>query len=476
MINRYHPYILLTLTTAMAMSCSFAPEYKRPEVKLSKEFENGSAKSTEINWEDYFTDKQLNALIKKALTTNQSIQVLGRQVEQARAMYGIKKADQLPTLGASGSLLRTKVPDNYSQSPYIPSYMTNYQATLGISSWELDFWGKLKSLKKAALEKYMATLAAKKAAELTLVAQVGQSYLYHRELQERLDLAKKSLALRKKALDLFRRKFKVGSVSKLGVTQSEILYNQARGEKAVIEREIRLNTNIMRVLLGGEFKGLDHKGLSTVEKHFAKDLPSGLASDLLTNRPDIIAAEHLLKASNAHIGAARAAFLPSISLTGAYGQVSTELNTLFDSDNGMWLFRPSINIPIFTGGKLTNQLRAAKAKEKEAVAQYQLSIQNAFREVSDALAQSTWIKEQLDILKSTLAAQKERAQLSRVRNEQGATSYLEVLDAERALFSVEQSMVEIRRANLSSNIVLFAAIGGSLNRVNIEKENTERSK
>lgn len=438
-----------------------APDYERPKVELAEQYSQGNKRSEELNWSHFFKDPVLKQLIDESLESNKNIQALGHQVEAARALYGIKKADQLPSLGVGGNVSRLKIPETYSQSPYIPSYMTSYQATLGISSWELDFWGKLESLKRGALEKFFASVEAKRAAELSLVSQVAQSYLFHRELQERLDLATKSLNLRKKSFNLFKKKFKVGSGSKLDVTQSEILYNQARGEKVAIERELALNENALRVLIGGKYSKLDSKSLSDVEKDFARDIPNGLPSDLLQNRPDIMAAEHLLKAQNYNIGAARAAFFPSISLTGSYGQVSNDLNDLFDSNNGMWLFRPSINIPLFTGGKLTNQLEAAKAQKSEAIAKYELSIQKAFREVSDVLAQKKWINEQLDILNSTLAAQKERARLSHIRYKNGATSYLEVLDAERALFSVEQSMVEIRRAALSSNITLFAALGGS---------------
>ena len=464
------PFIIIALI-AFVGGCSFTPDYKRPDDTLDDRYSGLEAQSLDLKWSDFFNDKQLNTLIEMALKGNKNIEALGQQVEGARAMYGIKKADQLPSLGASGNLTRVKLPDSYSQMPNVPSYMTNYQATLGISSWELDFWGRLSSLKEAALEQYFATVEAKRAAELSLISQVAQSYLYHRELQERLNLAQKSLELRRKSLELFKKKLKVGSSSRLDVTQAEILYNQARGEKAVIERELALNHNALRVLVGSEFKGIDSAQLSSVEKYFTKAIPSGLPSDLLRNRPDIIAAEHQLKAANANIGAARAAFYPSISLTGSYGQVSGDLNNLFDGDNGLWLFQPSINIPIFTGGKLTNQLEAAKSNEKEAVAKYQLSIQTAFREVSDVLAQRTWIRDQLTILESTLSAQKERAELSAIRYKRGATNYLEVLDAQRALFSVEQSMVEIRRANLSSNVALFAALGGAFKE---EKEEVDK--
>ncbi|HEY5512051.1 MAG TPA: efflux transporter outer membrane subunit, partial [Geomonas sp.] len=379
-------------------------------------------------------------------------------VEEARALYGIQRADLLPSISASALGSRSRLPADLSPTGGALTSNT-YQATLNLSSWELDFWGRVRSLKEGALESYLATNEARRAVVVSLVAQVANTYLQERELDERIAIARQTIGTREESYRIARRRYEVGYASRLDSAQTEALLNQARADLALLQRLRELNRNALTLLVGSPIIS-DDRLLSQIEGGFLRDISPGLPSDLLIYRPDVIAAEHSLKAANASIGAARAAFLPRIALTGDLGSASSELNGLFGSGSLVWSFTPSLSLPIFQGGRNVANLDLSKARRNIAVADYERTIQNAFREVADALAERRWLADQLAAQQTTLAAQNDRAHLAKLRYDSGAAPYLEVLDAERDRFTAEQALVQTRRALLASSVSLYAALGG----------------
>ena len=334
-----------------------------------------------------------------------------------------------------------------------------YQTGLNVSAWELDFWGRVRSLKDSALQTLLASDEARRAVGVALVAQVANGYLSLRELDERVALARATVDSRAESLRIFTRRFEVGSISKLDLTQVETLLSQALSLSAQLEQARAVQAHALAQLVGGPVD-LTPDTRRFDDASVLQPLHAGLPSALLTQRPDLMAAEHQLRAAQANIGAARAAFFPTISLTAAYGTASAELSGLFDSGSGAWNFAPRLVLPIFDAGRIRANMDLAEVRRDVAVANYEKSVQGAFREVADALSNRRWLALQVDIGKTTLAAQSERARLAKLRYDNGAAPYLEVLDAQRDLLTVEQQLVQTRRALLSSQVSLYAALGG----------------
>ncbi|WP_373848618.1 efflux transporter outer membrane subunit, partial [Achromobacter insuavis] len=330
---RLAPAVLAVL---LAQGCvSMAPPYARPDLPVAAAYPEQAGADTatrdaaRIGWRDYFADPVLQGLITDALAYNRDLRTALLRVEEARALYGIQRADQFPTLGAQADGTRGRTPGDLNLTGQ-PQVASQYQVGLGMATWELDFWGRVRSLKDAALENYLASDAAAEAATLSLVAQVADGYLSLRELDERLALTRETIASREESLRIFRRRYEVGSISKLDLTQVETLWQQARALGADLERERATQAHALELLTGKPLAlPLPQAGLD--DDSVMRDLPAGLPSDLLANRPDIVAAEHQLRAANANIGAARAAFFPRITLTGAFGTASAELDGLFGS-------------------------------------------------------------------------------------------------------------------------------------------------
>ncbi|PJC99476.1 RND transporter [Janthinobacterium sp. BJB1] len=448
----------------LAGCASLAPPYAPPPLPVAAQYpENDAAgaHAPDVAWQAYFADPRLQALIARALAGNRDIRIAALRVEEARAAYGIQRAEQFPTiaLGASGS--RARVPADLSVTGR-PMTSAQYQAGLNVSAWELDFWGRVRSLNDSALQTLLASDEARRAVGVALVAQVANGYLGLRELDERVELARATVDSRAESLRIFTRRFEVGSISKLDLTQVETLLSQALSLSAQLEQARAVQAHALAQLVGGPV------GLTPVagevrrfdDASVLQPLHAGLPSALLTQRPDLIAAEHQLRAAQANIGAARAAFFPTISLTAGYGTASAELSGLFDSGSGAWNFAPRLVLPIFDAGRLRANMELAEVRRDVAVANYEKSVQGAFREVADALSNRRWLALQVDIGKTTLAAQSERARLAKLRYDNGAAPYLEVLDAQRDLLTVEQQLVQTRRALLSSQVSLYAALGG----------------
>ncbi|TRM52980.1 efflux transporter outer membrane subunit [Achromobacter sp. LC458] len=454
------------LAVLLAQGCvSMAPPYQRPALPVAATWAtppsnepNAELNAAHVGWRSYFSDPVLQGLIDEALANNRDLRQALLRVEEARALYGIQRSDQFPTLGvqATGTRSRTPADLNLTGRPVVAN---QYQAGVGMATWELDFWGRVRSLKDAALENYLASDAAARAVTLSLIAQVADSYLSLRELDERLALTRQTIASREESLRIFRRRYEVGAIAKLDLTQVETLWQQARALGAELEQARATQAHALELLVGKPLNlPLPRTGLN--DAAVMRDLPAGLPSDLLTQRPDIVAAEHQLRAANANIGAARAAFFPRITLTGAFGSASAELNGLFGGGSGAWTFTPSLDLPIFDAGRRSANLDLAEIRRDQAVANYEQTIQSAFRDVSDALAARRWLAEQVQVLRATVAAQSERARLAKLRYDHGASPYLEVLDAQRDLLAAQQALAQTRRALLSARVGLYAALGG----------------
>ncbi len=453
----------LALCTALLVGCgSLAPPHQTPRLPVAAEYAQAGAAqgatAASLAWRDYFLDPQLQALITQALANNRDLRLAVLRVAEARAASGIQAAERLPTLAAQASMERSRVPAdlNLTRQPLLAS---QYQLGLGLASWEPDFWGRLRSLQDAALQTYLASDAARQAVALGLIAQVANSYLALREIEERLALARQTTASRAETLRIFTRRVEVGSTSKLNLTQVQTLHTQAQALGSQLAQAREAQVQVLTQLVGAP---LDLPPFTTPlhDMPMLGELRAGLPAELLLARPDIIAAEHQLRAAQASIGAARAAFFPRIALTAALGTASAELGGLFDGGSLAWTFSPRITLPLFDGGRRELNLSLTEARRDMAVASYEKTVQAAFRDVNDALSARRWLAEQAGIADAALAAQSERARLSQLRYDNGAAAFLDVLDAQRDLLAAEQQRVQIRRALLSSRVALYAALGG----------------
>ncbi len=457
--------IMAAITQFLVGCASLAPLYDAPPLPVRATYavaavQEGTSVAV-IGWRDYFVDPPLQSLIEQALKNNRDLRTAVLRVEEARTMYGIQRSPLFPTLGAQAGVDRSRTPADLSMSGK-PLIASQYQVALGMASWEIDFWGRVRSLQDAALENYLATDAARRAASIGLIAQVANAYLALRGLDERIVLARRTISSRQESLRIVSRRVEVGSTSRLNLTEVKTLLTQAQQLGIQLELARTAQFNALTLLVGApvELAPLtpDQGQLEELEKF--PELRAGLPSDLLTQRPDIIAAEHQLRAANASIGAARAAFFPRIALTGSLGTASAELDGLFAAGSHAWLFSPSISLPIFDGGLRKNNLSLAEARRDLAVTNYEKTVQVAFRDVSDALSARSWLSQQVEIARTALETQAERARLSQLRYDNGASAFLDVLDAQRDLLDAEQQLVQTRRALLSSYVNLYAALGG----------------
>lgn len=440
--------------------CSFAPPHVRPPLPVPETFVNeapGGVALARVGWQDFFREPQLQALIGEALANNRDIRIATGRVAEARAAWRIEGSALYPQLGAVATGTRGRTPADLSPTGQ-PLLGNQIYAQLS-AGWELDFWGRLRNLRDAARSQYLATEEARRAVATALIAQVANGYLLEREYEERVGIATRTIASREDSLRIMRRRFEVGSGSKLEMTQAQTLLAQARTTLQALDQDRAVNRNALALLVGHPVD-ITPGRLDLTSASQDVTLPAGLPSELLVNRPDIVAAEYVLRAANANIGAARAAFFPRISLTGALGTASSELDGLFRDGSSAWHFTPTISLPIFNAGQLAGNLDVAKARRDIAVADYERTVQAAFRDVSDALVRRRQLGLQIESVRMMLDALQERARLAQLRFDNGRSAYLEVLDAQRDLFDTEQTLVQLCRAELASGIALYAALGG----------------
>jgi multidrug efflux system outer membrane protein len=454
--------------------CSMAPTYQRPELATAAVYpaegrpEQGTVPPAALGWRNFFHDPRLEALIDQALTNNRDLRVAVERIEEARGQYRIQRADRLPTVEATASATRSKGQSSGTQTGTpgggvvsSSETVTRYQAGASVTSFELDFWGRVKSLSDAARAEYLATVEGAEAFRLSLIADVASAYLSLKAAEERISRAEATVESRERGLEIAELRRRSGVTSALDSRQAETLLTQAQTELAALRRSRATLGNQLQVLIGGPAATPLPEGLPLAEQGLTDELGAGLPSDLLLHRPDIREAEQQLLSANANIGAARAAFFPRITLTGFAGYQSTELSQGVGSDGFTWTLGPAaLSLPIFDFGRNAGNLDVAEARKNIAVATYEKTVQDAFREVADALAARRYLAEQVAAQERALAAQRESAELAQLRYRNGVANYLEVLDAERNLFEAEQALVAIRRDELDNLVTLYVALGG----------------
>ena len=460
---------LLSITAVLLAGCTLAPKYTRPEAPVPGNWPSGPAykdaqaahdapAATVLAWREFFTDERLQKVIETALNSNRDLRTAALNVERARALYGIQRAELLPTVNAAGNASAQRVPADLSSSGAAATTSRQYGVNLGIASWEIDFFGRIRSLKDKALEEYLATAQARHSAQILLVSGVANAYLTLAADRENLRLAQDTLENQRAAYGLIRRRYEAGILSELDTRQAQTRVDAARVDVALFSRLTAQDENALSLLAGSPVPGeLLPPDLSAVSPF--RGISPGMSSDVLLRRPDILQAESLLKAANANIGAARAALFPRISLTAAAGTASSELSGLFRPGSGAWNYSSQVVSPIFDA-RAWSALEAVKVEREIALAQYEKAIQSAFREVADALAVRGTVDEQLVAQTSFADAVAETYRLSNARYTKGIDSFLGVLDAQRSLYAAQQGLISIRLAKLANQVQLYAVLGG----------------
>ena len=459
-------FLFLIIITFLPGGCALAPTYTRPEAPIPVEWPGGPAYKTaagtgvaaaDVKWEDFIQSEPLREVIGMALTNNRDLRVAALNIERARAIYRIQRAELLPSVNAGATFSKERVPGILSQNDQ-PATVELYNVNLGISAWELDLFGRIRSLKDAALEQYLATEQARLSAQISLVAEVANTYLTLAADRENLKLAQSTLEAQQATYEMIRRRAEVGASSDLDLRQAQTRVDAARVDIARYTSQVALDENALTLLVGSTVpSGLLPAELGEVAA--LKDFTPGLPSEVLQRRPDILQAESLLKAAHANIGAARAALFPRITLTTSIGTTSDQLSGLFESGSGTGIVAPQIVIPIFDA-RTWSAYDVAKVDREISLTQYEKAIQVAFREVADALAQRGTLGDQLEAQQSLVDASAESYRLSDARYTRGIDSYLRVLDAQRSLYGAQQGLIAIRLARLTNLVTLYKVLGG----------------
>lgn len=466
MINFAHFKLaaLPALIVMVTSGCTLQPDYKRPEAPVTKQWNDKSthgAVASEMAWSEFFSDPTLRQLITLALKNNSDLKVAALNVESARAQYGVTRADLFPSVGASLTKTAEHLPGGlYSTQTTGPVTYQQYEGNLAVSSWELDFFGRIRSLRDEALETYFSYEATRQATQLSLIAEVAEAYITLCADADLKKVAKDTAESQQESLKLVQQKFAAGIVTEQDVLQAATSVKSAEADVSQYERQRRQAANALQLLLGTSLPAGVVKNATLEKRWVFPELESGLPSDVLTRRPDVIAAEHTLKAANANIGAARAAFFPSISLTASGGSASSSLSRLFDGGTGAWSFGPSISIPIFEGGKNRANLDVAEVSKRTEIVNYEKAIQQAFKEVSDALSGAATYDAEVQSRKENFEVNNRNYQLAALRYNNGADDYLEVLTAQRSLYSARQNYLSTLADSLDQKITLYKVLGG----------------
>lgn len=447
------------------------PEYRQPKSPLPAQYPGSELISpattppavSDIAWREVFREGALQRIIQMALDNNRDLHVAVLNIEKARAQYRVQTASLFPAVGASGSELASRTPADVSRTGS-PLVSHTYSATLGFSAYELDLFGRVRSLNAQALEKYLSTTEARRSSQISLVAEVATAYLTMAADQELLKLAHDTLSSQSDSYRLIQRSQEAGMASGLTLRQAQTSVEMARIDVERYTSQLAQDRNALVLLVGVDVpEELLPTALpdgAAAELTVIASIPPGLPSDLLQRRPDILQSEHELKAANANMGVARAAFFPTISLTGAAGSTSASLSGLFKAGSGMWNFGPQITLPIFDGGANRANLDIANADRDVAVARYEKTILTAFREVSDALSQRNTLNRQLDAQQSLVDATSDSYRLATARYTVGVDSYLNVLDSQRSFYSAQQNLISTRLSRLTNLATFYKVLGG----------------
>jgi multidrug efflux system outer membrane protein len=466
MMNNPVRLLLAAAAAAMIAGCSLTPELVRPAAPVAPEFPPHAAPAdanraaVDIGWREFFPDTRLQALIASALENNRDLRTAALRIQEARALYNVQSADLLPNVNGAASGTRARTPAGLSLTGR-PTVGNIYQVGLSLASFELDFFGRVHSLNDAALNTYLATEEAQRAAQISLVAETAKAYLSELGAGEQLVLARRTLESREEGYKLGKQRFSVGATSALDLRLNETLVLTARVAVLQLQRQQAQAHNALTLLVGKPLGDLP-VGEDLSSQNVVMAIPAGLPSDLLTNRPDIRAAESRLVAANANIGAARAAFFPRISLTAGLGSASNALSGLFDSGSMSWSFAPQVTLPIFDAGRNRGNLDLAMVRRDLAVTDYERTIQTAFREAADALVARGTLDEQVEAQRQVREAQADRLSLVDQRFRAGVASTLDMLDAQRELFTAEQTLVKTRLQRLTNAVDVYRTLGGGL--------------
>lgn len=460
-------YLPLPLTVALS-ACTFTPLLVKPEAPVPSVFptgptEHSPTQAADIGWRTMFPDARLQRLITIALENNRDLRLATLNVEAAQAQYRIQRSAQLPGIDTSAQTTRQRTVTKGLGAPLQSQAVAEQvSASIGQSTFEIDLFGRMRSLSEAALARYLATDEGRRTAQITLVGAVADAYLAERLAREQYVLAERTLANWQHSLDLVRLLRHAQQSSGLEAAQAEGQVATAEADLEARARTVALAQNALRLLVGADLPNDLPQGLPLDRQPILTALPAGLPSDLLTRRPDIRQAEQTLKAANADIGAARAAFFPRISLTTSFGYASSAMSGLFGSQSRVWNFSPQIVQPLFQGGRLRAELRLAEVRKSSAVVEYERTIQTAFREVADGLAGQQTFSHQVAAQLRVVDSTQRRAELSLLRYRAGVEGRLELLDAQRQLYAAQQALLELRRDAFGSAVGLYKALGGGL--------------
>ncbi|CAG4885084.1 Outer membrane protein OprM [Georgfuchsia toluolica] len=449
---------------AVLTGCSMLPDYQRPAPPVAQNWPAsaaGTRQATATEWRTFFPDARLQTLIAAALEHNTDMRIAVARVDEARAQFGIARADRIPNINLAASRNAALTPGDLSPTGR-PLNSQRYDVDLLMPAFELDFWGRVKSLSDAALASYLATEEARRAFRLSLISDVANAYLALLEFDERVGIARVTLRSREETRTLIGKRREVGLASDLDFLQADGAYETARADLANLLRSRAAADNALVLLTGKMPSELPH-GRSLAEQGIVADLAAGLPAEVLLARPDVLAAEQKLIAAHANIAAARAAFLPRITLTATLGTASQALSGLFAAGSRAWSFQPVLGLPLFDAGRTAANVDLAEARQVIAVAEYEKTIQQAFREVADLLAAREQLAVQADALDTAAKTQAQRLKLADARYQNGISSYLEVLDAQRELFTAQQNAVQTRRQLLTAAAQLYQALGGGRN-------------
>lgn len=454
------PLVLLFLA-----GCTLAPNHERPGLSVSSIWPFATDEQVtgpsvaELGWRDFFLSDELRALIAKGLENNRDLRVAALNIDAARAEYRIQRSELLPNVGANGSMSRQRIPATTSSTGSAQTTST-YNANIGLSGFEIDLFGRLRSLNQAALEDYLATEEARNTVQISLVSEIATAYLRLLADREQQALSAQTLAAQQNSLDIARRRLNAGIGNQLDVSQAQTLLETARVDSISYTRIVQQDRNALELLVGAPVADTELVSSFADANRFVASINPGLPADLLLNRPDIREAEFALKAANANIGAARAAFFPSITLTAAGGTAGTELSQLFGAGSGLWSFMPQLTLPIFSGGRNVANLDLAEVRKNISIAQYEKAIQVAFRDVADALIARQTLDDELAAQQRLVAATADANSIAEIRYDRGVTNYLDVLDARRSLYAAQQQVITRRLALLQNYVELYAALGG----------------
>ena len=448
-------------------ACTLEPHYDQPKAPVPAAWADGTAtadrpRAADVGWRDFFPDPLLQELISEALANNRDLRIAALNVEAAQAQYRIRRADLFPSIAATGQEQSQRYPAGLiaGGTPGTGEVVRFYEVGVGFTAYELDLFGRIRSLKHQALEQYLSTEATRRSTQISLVAEVASAYFTVIADETILNVTRQTLDSQSASYQLIKQSLDAGATTGLAAAQAATTVDTAQANLAAYTRQAAQDRNTLLLLIGGPLPG-DFKVAADLDLHvLASDLPAGVPSQVLADRPDVLAAEHALIAANANIGAARAAFFPSITLTGTYGTASSELSGLFKSGSEAWTFAPQISLPIFTGGANRAGLDLAKVQKNVAVAQYEKTLQSAFKEVDDALSARATLDAQLAAQRALLRDATDSYHLSDLRFRSGVDSFLPALDAQRVLYSAQQSLVTVELTRLQNLATLYKALGG----------------